>query len=490
MGLEMSLFRCVALSFFVLGLFASTPSRADLAGEVRAVLGDKYLSKASTGVAIAKLDERSAEANLLFQSRGTTPLIPASNLKLITTAAALDRFGPDFKFRTQLLLNGEDLYLIGDGDPTLGDAEMLKPLGWDVTTIFQIWAEELKKRNIAMVKNLYVDDSVFDEQFLHPNWPIDQEHLRYVAQVGGINLNANCVDFIIRRSSYGQPVTALMNPDTQYINLKNTCVTGDRDAIGLVRVRGGNEILLRGQTDITRSAPISVTVHDPAMYAASVLGETLAAEGITIGNVPARDRTARTRFAKEGQAGGWSVVGALETPMAPVLHRANKDSMNLYAEALCKRLGFIATHQPGTWLSGTTAMGEFLKSCGVTEDQFRLDDGCGLSKENAISAEAIVRVLAREFGGKHRQMFLDSLSVSGADGTLKDRFAHTSLSGRVFAKSGYVNYVGTLSGYVHTTNGGWYAFSILMNEVPFRTNNRAKELQERIVEAIESNAKR
>ncbi len=99
-------------------------------------------------------------------------------------------------------------------------------------------------------------------------------------------------------------------------------------------------------------------------------------------------------------------------------------------------------------------------------------------------------MLAREFGGKHRQMFLDSLSVSGADGTLKDRFAHTSLSGRVFAKSGYVNYVGTLSGYVHTTNGGWYAFSILMNEVPFRTNNRAKELQERIVEAIESNAKR
>jgi D-alanyl-D-alanine carboxypeptidase/D-alanyl-D-alanine-endopeptidase (penicillin-binding protein 4) len=164
--------------------------------------------------------------------------------------------------------------------------------------------------------------------------------------------------------------------------------------------------------------------------------------------------------------------------------------MNLYAEALCKRLGFAATNEPGTWLSGTAAMGEFLKSCGVTEDQFRLDDGCGLSKENAISAEAIVRVLAREFGGKNRRMFLDSLSVSGADGTLKDRFADTTLRGRVFAKSGYVNYVGTLSGYVNTTDGDWYAFSILMNEVPFRTNNRAKELQERIVDAIEASAKK
>lgn len=483
-------YRRFILCFLAITLLASTGARADLARDVRAVLNDKYLSKAKTGVAIARLEDGSSQAGLLFQSNAQDPLIPASNLKLITTAAALDRFGPDFKFRTHLLIKGEDLYLIGDGDPTLGDAEMLKPLGWDVTTIFRIWAEELKKRNIAMVKNLYVDDSVFDEQFLHPNWPIDQEHLRYVAQVGGLNLNANCVDFIIRRSSYGQPVTALMNPDTQYINLKNTCVTGDRDAIHLARIRGGNDVILRGQTNISRSEPISVTVHDPPMYAATVLGETLAAEGIAIGNAPVRDRTIRARFAAEGEAGGWSVVGALETPIAPALNRANKDSMNLYAEALCKRLGFAATNEPGTWLSGTAAMGEFLKSCGVTEDQFRLDDGCGLSKENAISAEAIVRVLAREFGGKNRRMFLDSLSVSGADGTLKDRFADTTLRGRVFAKSGYVNYVGTLSGYVNTTDGDWYAFSILMNEVPFRTNNRAKELQERIVDAIEASAKK
>lgn len=465
-----------------------TAARADLAADVRAVLKDKYLAKAKAGVAIAKLEEGSGKAGVLFQSDGSMPLIPASNLKLITTAAALDRLGPDFRFRTQLVLKGEDLYLLGDGDPTLGDAEMLKPLGWDVTTIFNIWAEELKKRNVSFVKNLYVDDSVFDEQFLHPNWPIDQEHLRYVAQVGGVNLNANCVDFIIRRSSPGQPVTVQMNPDTQYINLKNTCVTGNRDAIGLVRVRGGNDVILRGQTDISRSEPISVTIHDPPMYAATVLGETLAEAGITVGAAPARDRTAGVRFAKEGEAGGWSVVGALETPIAPVLNRANKDSMNLYAESLCKRLGFAATNEPGTWLSGTQAMGEFLKSCGVSEDQFRLDDGCGLSKENAVSAEAIVRVLAREFGGKNRQPFLDSLSVSGADGTLKERFADSSLRGRVFAKSGYVNYVGTLSGYVNTTDGDWYAFSILMNEVPFRTNNKAKALQEQIVNAIESNA--
>jgi D-alanyl-D-alanine carboxypeptidase/D-alanyl-D-alanine-endopeptidase (penicillin-binding protein 4) len=164
--------------------------------------------------------------------------------------------------------------------------------------------------------------------------------------------------------------------------------------------------------------------------------------------------------------------------------------MNLYAESLCKRMGFAATNQAGSWLSGTTAMGEFLKSCGVGDDQFHFDDGCGLSKENSISAESFVRVLAREFAGKNGQVFRDSLSVSGADGTLKDRFRNSPLVGRVFGKSGYVNYVSTLSGYVNTTDGSWYAFSIMFNDVPFKTNNTAKELQEKIVNAIEASAKK
>src|SRR5690349_19242920 len=157
---KMSLVRRVLLSCLATVCFASSLARADLASDVRAVLNDKYLAKAKAGVAIAKLTEGSDKADIIFASNAKTPLIPASNLKLITTAAALDRFGPDFKFRTHLLLKGEDLYLVGDGDPTLGDAEMLKPLGWDVTTIFTIWADELKKKNITSVKNLFIDDSV------------------------------------------------------------------------------------------------------------------------------------------------------------------------------------------------------------------------------------------------------------------------------------------------------------------------------------------
>jgi len=474
---------------------AALPSvaRADLNADLRRVLADKYLAKANVGVVVARLGDKSDDTEVIFRHNGTTPLIPASNLKIVTTAAALKQLGPDFKFRTMLLMNRDgDLCLVGDGDPTLGDVELLKKVGWDVTTVFKLWAEELKRRGVAAVSNVLVDDSVFDETFLHPNWPADQEQRRYVAQVGGLNLNANCVDFYVRTTGFNETVTYTVDPPTQYLAVQNSCVTGNRSAVWLARERGKNTIILRGEANASNDVPFSITIHDPGLFAGTVLAETLEANGVRIGGSVVRDRTIRAAFEKDpvgGNAAGWTVVAALETPLASVLARANKDSMNLYAEALCKRLGFAATGEPATWASGTAVVGTFLREqCEVPEEQFTLDDGCGLSKENAISAEALVRVLAREHTGKHADVFRTSLAQSGVDGTLENRFNRTDLRGRVYGKSGYVNYVSSLTGYVQARDGRWYAFAILMNNVPFRTNNTAKEIQEKIVSAIDENA--
>src|SRR5829696_7701989 len=139
-------FKAVLILAFTCSIAAATatPARADLAGDVRAILRDKYFTKVEVGVAIARLPEADPSnggaggaaggaaapaAEVLFRHESDIPLMPASNLKLVTTSAFLDRFGPDFKFRTVLLQKDADLFLIGDGDPTLGDAEMLKKLG-------------------------------------------------------------------------------------------------------------------------------------------------------------------------------------------------------------------------------------------------------------------------------------------------------------------------------------------------------------------------
>jgi len=472
----------------------TSPATADLSGDIRAVLRDKYLTKAEVGIAIARLPDSvvatttvttsTATPDMLFRHQSDIPLMPASNLKIVTTSAFLDRFGPTWKFRTVLLMKDSDLFLIGDGDPTLGDAEMLKRLGWDVDTVFKAWADALKQRGVSSVRNVYLDDSVFDEVFLHPNWLNRYLGDRYAAQVAGVNLNANCIDFLVRTTSPGQPVGYTMNPDTRYASVRNLAVTGEDKGVGVSRPPNRNDLTLRGEIGQSLGKPISVPIQDPPMFAATVLSETLAKNGIAVTGTPTRDRSVRDRFSAEPQ--GWSVVAALDTKLSTVLERANKDSMNLYAEALCKRLGREASGQPGSWANGTAAVADFLKRIGVEEHQFKLDDGSGLSRENAISADAILKILAHNFQSANREAFVSSLAVAGADGTFEKRFKN-NLKGRVFGKSGYIAGVSCLSGYVKTEDGKWFAFSILMNDIT--DNGSAKTLQERIVAAIDENAK-
>jgi D-alanyl-D-alanine carboxypeptidase/D-alanyl-D-alanine-endopeptidase (penicillin-binding protein 4) len=326
---------------------------------------------------------------------------------------------------------------------------------------------------------------VFDEQFVHPNWLAKYANSRYSAQVAGLNLNANCVDFWLRATSPGQLVSYTSEPATNYVTLRNEAVTGRNNAVGIYRPQNRNDLLLRGEIDATLGEPVSVPIHDPALFAGTVFAETLAACGVANEGSIQRDRTARQRFASDPSA--FAVVAALDTQLPTVLGRANKDSMNLYAECMCKRLAFAISGEAGSWPNGTAAMGRFLQQIGVPATQYKLDDGCGLSRHNAISPDALVKILSFNFHSKNRETFMDSLAVAGADGTFEKRFKG-NLKGRVLGKSGYVDGVSAISGYLKAQDDRWYAFSIMMNNCPPGTNNRAKEIQEKIVAAIDANA--
>jgi D-alanyl-D-alanine carboxypeptidase/D-alanyl-D-alanine-endopeptidase (penicillin-binding protein 4) len=473
--------RLLALFACLLTLVVSPlAARADLASDVQQVLDDKLLRKGLVGVEVVRLGEKAGQDQPVFSHNAEMPLIPASNLKLITTAAGLERLGQRFAFKTELRLTPEgDLVLIGDGDPALGDAEYLKKVGWKSTTVFEMWAVQLRERqNVRSVRDVIIDDGIFDAEMLHPRWPADQIQKRYVPEVGGLNFNANCVDFQIQVGSAGQPVQYYLDPPTRYVTVRNTCVAGKDNAIWLSREAASNDIILKGESRGTRE-PVSVTIHDPGLYTGTVLSETLAANGVRREGTVRRDNAARA-------ASGGTVVAVHETPLATVLGRANKDSMNLYAEALCKRLGREASGESGSWANGTVALADFLRGIGVPDNQFRLDDGCGLSKDNVISPRAITTVLAHEFHGKNKDQFLVSLSTAGIDGTLEDRFKGSDLRGRVSGKSGFVNGVRSLSGYLKAKDGQYYAFAILMNKIP--DDPMAKILQEKIVKAVDAHA--
>jgi serine-type D-Ala-D-Ala carboxypeptidase/endopeptidase (penicillin-binding protein 4) len=475
--------RCL-LSLFAL-LIAASAARADLPAEVQAILKDPLLAHAKCGVELVRLAD-GASPQVLLTVNAALPLVPASNLKLITTSAAMEELGPDFKFRTLLVQHGDDLILIGDGDPSFGDAELLKKSGWDVTTAFQTWATALARRHIGPFRRLLVDDSVFDTQFLNPHWPADQLDRHYVAEVAGMNLNVNCLDFYIQPGPAGHVVRFVTDPPTTYVTVKNTCTAGSDNRVGLSREAGTNNMLLRGEAADANDVPVSVTIHDPPLFAASVLAETLSTSGISVGSVE-RDRTMRRLYEQAAHIGdgSWTLLAVNQTPLTTVMARANKDSMNLYAECLSKRLGF-AESGDGSWSSGTAAVGAFLQHIGVSPSEYHLDDGCGLSKENAISAHLMATVLEHDFYGPSSKTFMDTMAVAGIDGTMEDRFRGTDLRGRVHAKSGFVNGVSCLSGYLSARDGQWYAFAILFNEVPAGRTSEAKTIEERIVHALDT----
>lgn len=465
--------RWVTALFIALTGAIVTPARGDLRSDIDALLAQKALTRAQVGVQVIRLGQAPTGSAVVYARNADRPLIPASNMKLLTTSSALDALGGDFRFRTLLYQRGDDLVIVGDGDPTFGDAELLRPHGWGVTTTFERWAALLKARGILSIGDVVVDDGAFDDVFTHPNWAAEDLHKRYGAQVAAVNLNANCLDLYLTPGGRGTVVSYRLEPPTGYAAISNTCVSGAKSAVWLTRKPGANEVILRGEINAANPAPISVTVHDPAMYFGTVLAETLRATGIRVGGNVVRQRGAELSSAV--------LLAAHETPIEVVIRRANKDSVNLYAEALLKRLGRAYSGQPGSWANGAEAVTAYLAAAGVGSGEFAIDDGSGLSGRNRISANALTRVLMADFYGPNREMYLDSLAVGGTDGTLDKRFRN-GLRGRVYAKTGYISGVRALSGYLRARSGNWYAFSILMNGP---LTGEARQIADRIVEAVD-----
>lgn len=447
---------------------------ADLAGDVRGVLAEKVLAKATVGIEVVRLGEKPNECQIIYERNTHVPLTPASNMKVLTTSSALHTLGPSFKFRTILVKKGNDLQIWADGDPTLGDPEIGEQMA-----VFEDWAQQVRRLGVSAVDRVIVDDSVLDTEFLHPRWGKHRE-LSFGAELGGLNFNGNVLDFLVQAHK-GSAASWSTKPQTSYVRVLSNSVTSGANAIQAPRQPDDpNAISLRGS--VPGSCEFPVTIHDPSLYAATVFADLLKRQGITVNSV-VRDRAARQQFtaATPEARAQWQTVRVSETPIETVIVRCNKKSVNLYAEALCKRQGAQASGTSGSWANGTATTTAFLKLLGVPESETHLDDGSGLSRENTITTNAMIRVLLHNFYSSSKDIFLKSLPIGGVDGTLERRF-DPSLHGRVFAKTGYIASACSLSGYLQAQSGDWYAFCIIMNNM----GEPVRPLQDRIVKAIDN----
>lgn len=457
-------FTLVALAAAALSgmALASAARAASLEDRLHALLGSDLVKGASISLDVVEITPKGPVD--LVSHNPSTPLGPASNCKLLTTAAAFEKYGPKASFKTTLYQSGEDLVLVGGGDPALGDAKLAPEQR--LTAPFVAFAQQLKKAGITHYRNLVVDDRVFDSQWVHPNWPTDQRLEWYEAGIAGLNFNCNCLDWLPTVSKSGVGLTLI--PDTHYVTVTNKATKGSPTRVSLLRPATANTFQLRGTVagNAPEGAdPYSVPIYDPSLWTGTILQETLADQGIaSSGRV--------RRVEPDEKIAAATLLATHDTPILDAIKRANTNSINMMAECICKRLGHDATGKPGSWESGTTAVESYVRSLGVDTSDIHLDDGSGLSSKNKVAAKAFTAVLAHVAATPDGQLFVDTLARAGDEGTLLKRFKGMPVASAVHAKTGHISGVSTLSGYIDLDSSPRrrFAFSILVNKYQGNVN--------------------
>ncbi len=405
-----------------------------------------------------------ASGRTVFTESADKPLIPASNMKVFMLAAAIVELGPGFAFETVFATDGSNLAVIGDGDPAIGDEKLCRERGETITTVFERWADALiEYGTTAIPGDLIIDDSVFDDQRTHPSWEPSDLGKWYSAPVGGLNFNDNCVDISISPADKtGAPVLVSVQPENSLVKIINKCRSGSGEPV-LHHPQGTFEYIISKRCG-KHWRFVSVPFPDPGLLLADSLRTVLEKKGV---NVAGAIRRERVRLADGGLPATLAVIARHRTPIADVLKRAGKDSQNLFAECLLKRTGYAWAVRngkigpQGSWELGKEAVMATINRAGIDTLSLNVADGSGLSRDNRCTARQLARTIAWIHTQPGGQLFYDSLSIAGKDGSLRKRL--TDLSGAVRGKTGTMHGIRTLSGYVDAGTAPKYAFAVMFN---------------------------
>jgi D-alanyl-D-alanine carboxypeptidase/D-alanyl-D-alanine-endopeptidase (penicillin-binding protein 4) len=446
----------------------ATPSSYDLQRRIDGILGKSGLRRVLFSACVVRCDT----GETVYKKNAHLALMPASNMKIVTSASALEYLGKDFAFVTRAGLCGDALVVKGSGDPLLGDKETDARNGRRSQPVIREIVLRLKEMETVSVSDIVLDASIFDGERVHPSWPKNQLHQKYACEVSGLNYNGNCID--ISAANRSGKVFLALNPPTDYVQLTNalTVWRSRKSWFSVGRTDVPNVLVIEGNCR-TQAGPYSVAVENPALFFGRLLREALVREGIGVGGEVLEGPVPDNLEFRE--------LIAFSTSLGDCLLRTNKDSLGLAAEAMFKRLSAQSEPQvkQGSWEGGQRVLAEYLRGLGVDEREFVIADGSGLSRDNRLSANALTRVLMHLATGPDWEFYRSSLAVGGLDGTIENHFWETKYRGRVQAKSGYIQAVRALSGVVRTDSGD-YIFSILAN----RAGNGARGAIDSAVKAI------
>lgn len=422
--------------------------------------------------------------------------IPASNMKLLTTGAAITVLGPDFVFRTEIAIEGKRVIIRGDGDPALADPEILRNTEPRMTVedFLDTLADAIAVKLPDGCSEIILDDRIFDREFVHPTWDRNDLNKWYAPEVAGLNFHGNLLAVFVSPApeGVGAPPRLTMQPRSAWIHIANRAKTIAKgsNTYWPSRASDSNNFTLYGNVRTTSPTPLNTPTHNNALLFGQLLAERLMRKGIPVGldARPGLKPPAAVRLAEPDETLPEGILAAvITTPLQEVLNRCNTDSVNMYAEALLKRIGYEVTREQGTWDNGASVLRMTLEE--------RLDsnaaittivtDGSGLSHSNIVTPTTITAwVESFALDDDLREPYLLSLATPGR-GTFTRRFRDADLKNQVAGKSGVLTGVRTLSGIVVSESGREVVFSILVNDVPASKGPNVTKMSERIVVQID-----
>lgn len=457
-------------------LFQSCLFAASLDGKVESIVSSGSARRALWGVYAQDVQSGSTLADI----NGGKLFVPASNRKLVTTAMTATTFESDHRFRSELRTSEITSGGLVPGDLTfhpVGDPSWMPGLlsGRSGQWVLDDLVSVAKESGLQMVQgDLVIDMGRFEEPAPYPpGWSWDNFAASYASRGAVFSLNSNLVGISVTPTSTGQPIAYEISSPVIPFTVQNLATTGRSGSVPTFRIDRfleGKTLMLLGSLPANgASGTRSIPLGDPVAYNAALLKETFQSSGIMIkGDI---------RFEMDVEEGP-VLLGAIEgKPVSEIVNYCNKESNNFLAESLyllCAgeyfgRVNYRGAHQVEE---------KFWKKVGVDPDDILKADGSGLSRDNAITPRALVGLLEYMHD---TDWFVESLPLSGHSGTLRYRLSGNGMGGRVQAKTGTLDNVSALSGYVTTNSGKTVAFSIMANNYTSSTASIRKKIDEIVI---------
>jgi D-alanyl-D-alanine carboxypeptidase/D-alanyl-D-alanine-endopeptidase (penicillin-binding protein 4) len=382
---------------------------------------------------------------------------PASNLKVVTTAAGLELLGADFRFTTRVVAEAPPaggsvarLWLVGGGDPSLGYAGLSQ------------LAAAVKAAGVTRVSGAVLGDGSRYGDKYPEGWTEDDKIWYYGPEVWGLALERNQVDLVVAPGGApGEPARVTVSPANVYVQVHNDVTTAPAAAaasLGYDHSAAGHYLAVWGKIPNGGGHySQGVAVPDVPLYAATVFADLLKKAGVRVDGEPAVG-TAPASVAE--------IAKIDSPPLGRLVKRLLKHSDNLYAEMLNREIGYQASGH-GTVAAGVAAIKAWLTACHIPNANLHIVDGSGLSRVDLVTPRALAGIMAQMAFSKRRDYWWDALPIAGVDGTLEDRMEGTAAENNVRAKTGYISGRTALSGYATARPGADGAADVLVASTLF-----------------------